>query len=196
MIQQHIRQHGAAVTRFVVTDTFTEFFKSNPTGVYKAEKEEGGWLHAVVLVGYNNTGKYWIVRNSWGDDWGDGGYFRITYDSYRATGIGAGDFTYGLIYDIKSASSATSGGLQLPAVEVDPDYAGCYLLRVPAAGSGIPNLYLSQIADLFGLGLKLPDLIQNNTQRGLFEFADEEKLLPIVDEPMNGKTVQLCFKGK
>jgi hypothetical protein len=119
----------------------------------------------------------------------------MTYDSYTATGIGAGDFTYGLIYDIKSSASSL-GGLQLPAVEVDPAYAGCYLLKVPAAGRGIPNLYLSQIADLFGLGLKLPDLIQNNTQLGLFEFADNEKLLPIVDAPMNGKTVQLCFKGK
>lgn len=40
--------------------------------------------HAVVIVGWGNEtsadGKqipYWIVRNSWGPEWGDGGYFKF-----------------------------------------------------------------------------------------------------------------------
>lgn len=32
--------------------------------------------HAVTLVGYTST--YWIIKNSWGDDWGLNGYIHIT----------------------------------------------------------------------------------------------------------------------
>eukprot|EP00775_Hariotina_reticulata_P013583 gene13583-13708_t len=176
MIQQHIRQHGSAITQLKLTADFIEFFKSNPKGVYNSSLQaaEPGRteLHAINLVGYNNTGMYWIARNSWGRDWAEGGYFRMTYDSYKFSNIGVGDYTYGLIY---SKPRTSTGGLQVPAVEADPDKAGCFLYNVPAAGGNTPELYLSQIADLFRLGLKLPELIQNNTARGLFEFSDEEQ---------------------
>jgi|JRYL01.1.fsa_nt_gb hypothetical protein len=42
-------------------------------------KEYGG--HAVLLVGYDDRG--FLAKNSWGTEWGDGGYFRIAYDYHR-----------------------------------------------------------------------------------------------------------------
>ena len=44
--------------------------------------------HAISLVGWDDTppeggGGVWILRNSWGDTWGEGGYMRIRYTSAR-----------------------------------------------------------------------------------------------------------------
>ncbi|KAL9268336.1 Cysteine proteinase mucunain-like protein [Drosera capensis] len=44
--------------------------------------------HAVVAVGYgrDNGLDYWIVRNSWGADWGEEGYIRIERNAASFTG--------------------------------------------------------------------------------------------------------------
>lgn len=36
--------------------------------------------HAVAAVGYDDSRKVFIIRNSWGADWGDKGYFYMPYD--------------------------------------------------------------------------------------------------------------------
>ena len=37
--------------------------------------------HSVVIIGWGKEEKtgtgYWIVRNSWGAEWGEGGYLKI-----------------------------------------------------------------------------------------------------------------------
>ncbi|KAI4296990.1 hypothetical protein L6164_036903 [Bauhinia variegata] len=53
-------------------------------GVY-SEHCNGQLNHAVTLVGYGTTDddgkKYWLVKNSWGESWGDNGYMKLLRDS-------------------------------------------------------------------------------------------------------------------
>ena len=44
----------------------------------KNESLLGG--HAVMAVGYNDDDRCFIIRNSWGIEWGDKGYFYMPYD--------------------------------------------------------------------------------------------------------------------
>lgn len=52
-------------------------------GVYsdpECTNNEDDLKHAMVLVGYGEDpqdGAYWILRNSWGKDWGENGYIRV-----------------------------------------------------------------------------------------------------------------------
>jgi C1A family cysteine protease len=47
--------------------------------------------HAVFCVGYDDVKQKFIVRNSWGSEWGDGGHFYIPYSYLTNTNL-ADDF--------------------------------------------------------------------------------------------------------
>ncbi len=48
-------------------------FKANEASTCGTSKVN----HAIVLVGWNDADNTWILRNSWGTGWGEGGYMRI-----------------------------------------------------------------------------------------------------------------------
>lgn len=63
----------------------------------KDESVVGG--HCMVIVGYDDSIQCWIVRNSWGLGWGDGGYCYIPY-AYLTDDNLANDFwTIRLVLD-------------------------------------------------------------------------------------------------
>lgn len=45
-----------------------------------SDKDEFQGGHAVLAVGYDNAKKVLIIRNSWGSQWADGGYFYMPYE--------------------------------------------------------------------------------------------------------------------
>lgn len=62
-----------------------QFFKPAPGGGISTpdpddpQSSEHG-LHAMLIVGYNDRQETFVVRNSWGTSWGDGGYGYVPYD--------------------------------------------------------------------------------------------------------------------
>ncbi len=52
---------------------------SYKSGVYRHTSGEQLGGHAVKLIGWGveNGEEYWLCENSWGERWGDGGYFKI-----------------------------------------------------------------------------------------------------------------------
>jgi C1A family cysteine protease len=80
-----MRQCLAEGYPFVFGFSVYEAFESDEvarTGKLKlpkpSEKQLGG--HAVMAVGYDDSAKRVLVRNSWGADWGIKGYFTMPYD--------------------------------------------------------------------------------------------------------------------
>ncbi|MBN1565839.1 MAG: DUF333 domain-containing protein [Anaerolineae bacterium] len=85
MIKEQLVATGPVVVSMGISDDFGGYFDAND--VYHCTNDSGT-NHAVVIVGYNNAGGYWIVRNSWGTWYEDNGYFKVGYgeckiDSYR-----------------------------------------------------------------------------------------------------------------
>lgn len=86
-------------------------------------REEHGW-HAMLCVGYLDKDKMFIVRNSWGQEWGDNGYCYIPYnyvihdalnghDTWVVKAIEDLDFSAEIESEDDSSYFASEGSIQL-----------------------------------------------------------------------------------
>lgn len=87
-IRTALLNYGPLVTTMEVYSDFDAYV----SGIYThtSGTDRGG--HAVLIVGYSDSGQYFIVKNSWGTDWGESGYFRIAYSEISSL-VGFGEWT-------------------------------------------------------------------------------------------------------
>ena len=76
LMEEELVDNGPITVAFTVYDDFLTY----SSGVYTkslAAKALGG--HSVKIIGYgvDNGVKYWTVANSWNEEWGDAGFFKI-----------------------------------------------------------------------------------------------------------------------
>jgi len=74
-LRQGLATYGPLVTTMAV---YTDFFYYS-SGVYTYTSGTLEGYHAIVLIGYNDAGQYFIAKNSWGTIWGEQGFFQIGY---------------------------------------------------------------------------------------------------------------------
>jgi len=80
-MRRDIYDHGPLAVCFQVAEGFGNY----RGGIFRQEAalprqdHYGRVNHAVLVVGFgeDNGHKYWLVKNSWGEHWGDNGYFKI-----------------------------------------------------------------------------------------------------------------------
>ena len=76
-----VYRYGAVATHIYASDSG---FGNYASGVFNG-CTSNSINHAVVVVGYGteNGNDYWLVKNSWGSNWGDNGYIKM----FRGNGI-------------------------------------------------------------------------------------------------------------
>ena len=101
-IKNLILEYGSVSMSFGMYDSYY-----NPHMYAYSYPGSAGVNHAVTLVGWDDnfsrenfnedsevtSDGAWIARNSWGDDWGDGGYFYISYQNKCNYNIVAAEVT-------------------------------------------------------------------------------------------------------
>ncbi|KAF7233879.1 hypothetical protein EG68_12581, partial [Paragonimus skrjabini miyazakii] len=89
-----LAEHGPVAS--TLNANYLQYYESGISHPSRSECNPEGLNHAVLTVGYGTENRvpYWIIKNSWGDAWGEGGYFRL----YR------GDGTCGIEKVVSSAT--------------------------------------------------------------------------------------------
>lgn len=77
----------------IAIDASSKSFHSYKSGIYNdrsCRNSLNSLNHAVLLVGYGtnrNYGDYWLIKNSWGSNWGDNGYIKIARNRRNLCGV-------------------------------------------------------------------------------------------------------------
>lgn len=79
-IKAAIKKQGPVAVAICIGSAFRQYKK----GVFKKNETCVGTVnHAVILVGWSNSKKAWLLRNSWGTGWGMNGYMWIKWGTSK-----------------------------------------------------------------------------------------------------------------
>jgi len=90
---------------------FENFPMETSTGIIPMPQGDILGGHAMLIVGYRRIDRMFIIRNSWGSNWGDGGYGYIPFDYVLNNGW-SGDF-----WTIRSLQSNNTAITEAPVQE-------------------------------------------------------------------------------
>lgn len=86
--QGSVDQVKAALKKGPLVTTLNVYadFMTYADGVYKHVGGEPLGGHAVSIVGYDDTQRAWLIRNSWGPEWGENGFGWVSWDDESGVG--------------------------------------------------------------------------------------------------------------
>lgn len=105
-IKEALCQHGAVATAVNATKMFLGY----RSGIFD-ENAKGDINHAIVIIGWDDAKHAWLLKNSWGSDWGDNGYMWIDYNSNL---IGS------YAYWVETAGTTSGGNNNTPIADNKP----------------------------------------------------------------------------
>jgi C1A family cysteine protease len=77
-IKQALQAQHPVVFGMIVDQDYMDVGSDGMVAMPKATRINSGG-HAQCIVGYDDNKQRWIVKNSWGTGWGDGGYAHVPY---------------------------------------------------------------------------------------------------------------------
>jgi parallel beta-helix repeat protein len=177
-IKSGLIDHGPLSVAMGILDEFGGYWDGD---IYRCA-DDSEVNHAVIIAGYNDTGNYWIVKNSWGDTWNGDGYFKVGYGECSIE-----DYVYYAKYDINCGDTVVTNtklykdlvdcpsgnGLTIGANNITLDCNG-HTIDAISGGNGIySNKFNTRIKNCvlkdWSYGIKYEDsnngLIENITAR-------------------------------
>ncbi|MEO5968351.1 MAG: C1 family peptidase [Bdellovibrionia bacterium] len=111
----------SALNRGPLVTTLTVYtdFLAYGGGVYEHVSGEQVGGHAVSLVGYSDKTRAWLIRNSWGTEWGEKGFAWISWDD--SSGLAASTWGFkipapgGLVINTPADREYVSGNYHMTA---------------------------------------------------------------------------------
>ncbi len=137
MNHEHIRYAVAEGYGVVFGIQIYDSFQNTPSSGIVPENDIALSGHAMVIVGYNDQEQKYIVRNSWGTDWGNNGYCFMDYNYVNSEG-----YNFWIIKQYH--------GILAEDPEPDPDEIPLMIVPQPPSGGYISEQLLTFFVNKIG----------------------------------------------